>query len=58
MQWQCMNAVLVVPVVAKCLQGMLPLGKQDLLLPVYSFERSLLKTLASKVFFSPSVAVL
>ena len=63
MQWQCINVVLFVPVaaVAKCLQGMLPLGKQKL--PMCSFERSLLKTLASKLvccffFFFPSAAVL
>lgn len=52
MQWQCINVVLFVPVAAaaKCLQGTLPLGKQEPLLPVCSFELSLLKALASKFF--------
>ena len=52
MQWQCTNVVLFVPVAAaaKCLQGTLPLGKQEPLLPVCSFELSLLKGLASKFF--------
>lgn len=52
MQWQCTNVVLFIPVAAaaKCLQGTLPLGKQELPLPVRSFELSLLKTLASKFF--------
>jgi len=56
MQGQCTNVILFISVaaVAKCLQDTLPLGKQEPLLPVCSFEYSLLKTLASNVCFPPT----